>query len=102
MVNSPGQRSIHSTERQRAHPESAGFEERGRHIGGEDGSLCGGKPHSPDFAFHISRFFLAPEGLSSLSPVSKNLPAGGGGIGKEYLISGFHRQISTELTGCVF
>lgn len=65
-------------------------------------SLCVGKRHSPDFAFCISHFLLAPEGLPCLSPVSKNLPTGGGGVGKKRLISRFHSQVSTELNGCVF
>lgn len=50
------------------------------------------------FAYH---FLLAPEASSCLSAVSKNLPAGGRGLGKECLISRFHSQISTELNGCV-
>lgn len=49
-------------------------------------SLCVGKWHSPDFAFCISHFLLAPEGLPCLSPVSKNLPTGGGGVGKKSIL----------------
>lgn len=77
---------------------------RERHIDGEDGStsLCVGKKHSPNFAFCTSHFLLAPEGLSCLPADSKNLPAGGRGLGKKHLISRFHSQIPTELEGCVF